>query len=589
MDDNRSPAFAPDLQDGDLEAVNVLTGNFPAEYGRKLGGVVEVTTARDIRQGLHGAADLGGGSFGTASGALSSTYGWNRRAVSASVSAARTGRYLDPPTVENFTNHGSLGGVTLSYDDQPTDADRLRLTWHRRQTTFLVPNERLQQGAGQRQERRGRDDLGQASWTRIVGSRLVLNARGVANRISATLASNENSTPIVVWQDRRLTRGYGNVSLAADLGRHQLKVGGDVLFAPVSEALGYTMTDRSAFDAGTPQSLLFADRRHDSQQSWFVQDTIAAGSFTASAGLRWDRYSLAVSDRAISPRLGIAWSALNGEVVLRASYDRVFQTPAVENLLLASSRVFEDVSEDAITLPVLPSRAHFIEGGVTAALAHTARLDVTGYRRTYSQFADDDVLLNTGIGFPVAFDSARVFGMDTKLTLPPWRSVSGFLSYSLLKGSARLPAVGGLFLGDEALDRLEASGDVPISQDQRHTLRGHARYDISSRLWVATTIRYGSGLPVEIEGHVDEETLASAYGEEILERVNFESGRVRPNVSMDAGMGMNLWRRDRRRLRLRADVTNVMDRLNLINFAGLFSGTAIGAPRSVTARLQLEF
>src|SRR6266542_1246222 len=45
LDDNRSPAFAPDLQDADLQAVHVLTGNFPAEYGRKLGGVVEVTTA----------------------------------------------------------------------------------------------------------------------------------------------------------------------------------------------------------------------------------------------------------------------------------------------------------------------------------------------------------------------------------------------------------------------------------------------------------------------------------------------------------------------------------------------------------------
>src|SRR5260370_4617760 len=73
-DDNRSPAFAPDLQDGDLQAVNVLTGNFPAEYGRKLGGVVEVTTARDIRQGFHGAADLGAGSFATASGGVTAAY-----------------------------------------------------------------------------------------------------------------------------------------------------------------------------------------------------------------------------------------------------------------------------------------------------------------------------------------------------------------------------------------------------------------------------------------------------------------------------------------------------------------------------------
>ena len=36
-------------------------------------------------------------------------------------------------------------------------------------------------------------------------------------------------------------------------------------------------------------------------------------------------------------------------------------------------------------------------------------------------------------------------------------------------------------------------------------------------------------------------------------------------------------------------VLELTDRLTVINFAGLFSGTALGAPRSVTVRLQAEF
>jgi hypothetical protein len=589
MDDNRSPAFAPDLEDGNLQAVSVLTGNFPAEYGRKLGGIVEVTTARDIHQGFHGAADLGAGSIGTASGGLNAAYGWSRRAVGGSASAARTDRYLDPPTLENFTNHGSLHGVTLSYDDRPTDVDRFHLTWHRRQTSFLVPNELVQQRAGQRQQRHGTEDLGQGSWTRIIGSKLVLNVRGVAERVAATLESNPASTPIVVSQDRQLTRGYGNVSLAADLGRHQVKVGGDLMFAPVSEDLAYRITDQSVFEPGTPMSLVFSDRRRDREQSLFAQDTISAGDVTASIGLRWDGYSLVVRDNAVSPRLGLAWSTLSGQVVLRASYDSVFQTPAVENLLLASARLFEDVSAAAVTLPILPSRGHFIEGGVTTALAHAARLDVTGYRRSYSPFADDDLLLNTGVSFPVAFDSARVHGIDAKLTLPPLRKLSGFFSYSLLKGSATLPAVGGLFLDEAALRQLEASGDVAITQDQRHTIRGQARYDIHSRAWLAASVRYGSGLPVEIENDPDEALLRSQYGEKIVNRVNFESGRVRPNLSADIGGALTLWQQVRRRLGLRFQIANVTNRLNVINFAGLFSGTAVGAPRTATVGLHLDF
>jgi hypothetical protein len=46
MDENRSPGFAPE-SGSDVQSMSILTGNYPAEYGRKLGGVVEVTTDKD--------------------------------------------------------------------------------------------------------------------------------------------------------------------------------------------------------------------------------------------------------------------------------------------------------------------------------------------------------------------------------------------------------------------------------------------------------------------------------------------------------------------------------------------------------------
>ncbi len=60
MDENRSPGFAPDLEASEVESMSILTGDYPAEYGRKLGGVVEVTTSRDNLPGLHGSAEAGG-------------------------------------------------------------------------------------------------------------------------------------------------------------------------------------------------------------------------------------------------------------------------------------------------------------------------------------------------------------------------------------------------------------------------------------------------------------------------------------------------------------------------------------------------
>ena len=100
-------------------------------------------------------------------------------------------------------------------------------------------------------------------------------------------------------------------------------------------------------------------------------------------------------ENAFSPRLGIAW-APTADLVLRASYDRVFQTPAVENLLLASSPDVDEINPESARLPVEPSHGHFFEAGITTALGGVARLDVTAYRRTFINFADDDVFLNTG-------------------------------------------------------------------------------------------------------------------------------------------------------------------------------------------------
>jgi hypothetical protein len=42
-------------------------------------------------------------------------------------------------------------------------------------------------------------------------------------------------------------------------------------------------------------------------------------------------------------------------------------------------------------------------------------------------------------------------------------------------------------------------------------------------------------------------------------------------------------------MRLQADVQNFNNRLNVINFAGLFSGTGIAPPRSYNLRLGIEF
>ena len=83
--------------------------------------------------------------------------------------------------------------------------------------------------------------------------------------------------------------------------------------------------------------------------------------------------------------------------------------------------------------------------------------------------------------------------------------------------------------------------------------------------------------------------LAAQYGQAVLRRVNFDRGRVRPSFALDASVGAGLWHKEKRSVSAQVDVLNLTNRLNVINFAGLLSGTALAPPRSFGVRLRTEF
>jgi outer membrane cobalamin receptor len=587
MTDNRSTSFAPDIEADDVQSMNILTGDYPAEYGRKLGGVIEVTTARDARQGLHGKFSADGGSFDTVGGYALLQYGWGRNTLSLSGDAAHTDRYLDSPVEQNYTNTGTTGSFSAHYERDLSDNDRIGAILRREHARFLVPNEQLQQDAGQRQDRDSYETLGQFSYQHIFTPRWLGDVRGMARDLSASLWSNPSATPIIAGQNRGFREGYAKAAISGHLGHHELKAGLEGDFGSIQESFSYRITNRQFFDPDTPRRFSFADRAQDREQALFVQDLMRFGNWTFSAGLRWDHYRLVVDDSAASPRLGAAYYWAAADLVLRASYDRVFQTPAFENILLASSPAVAVLNDNVLRLPVRPSRGNFFETGLTKGLFGKLRLDANFFNRRMDNFADDDVLLNTGVSFPIAFQRAAIHGIETQLTLPRWGPFSGSLAYTNMLGVGYLPVVGGLFLGDDASTLLAQSNRFPVTQDQRNSARGRIRCQFVPRAWIALGSSYGSGLPVEFDGTHDD--ALAQYGDRIVNQVNFARGRVRPNFSLDASAGVDLLKADRRTVRFQADAQNLTNRLNVINFAGLFSGTAIAAPRSVSLRLSAEF
>ena len=585
--DDRSPSFGPEVEADDVESMGIYTAGFAAEYGRKLGGVVEINTLEEARAGFHGQAVLSGGSFDTAGGFFQGQYTEGRNTLGFSARGNMTGHYLNPVVPQNYTNTGTTGAFSLRYERDLTPHDTLRLIVRHGFSRFEIPNELVQQADGQRQDGDNFETMGVVSYQHVFSSDFVADFRGMVRDNAHDLNSNPLSYPVIAFQHNWFREGYFKGSATLQRGRQQWKFGVESDNTFLHENFADTITGPSFFDPGTPTAFAFAGNRPVIEQSAFVQDLIRLDNWTLSAGLRWDHYQLIVNENAVSPRLSVAHYFPSADLVLHVSYDRIFQTPASENLLLSSSPLVVSLDPEVLRLPVRPSHGNYWEGGATKALFGAWRISANVFRRQFDNYADDDQLLNTAVSFPIAFRQAILYGAEGKLELVNWRRFSGFASYSYIVGNVWFPATGGLFLGDEAASAMTQGPHFPDSQDQRNTARARLRYQLTSRVWIAAGAEYDSGLPFAYNGTLDQ--AVQLYGPAVVSRLNFTRGRVKPAFIVGASAGADIFKSDRWTLRVQADGENLNDLLDVIDFGGLFSGNAIGPSRSYALRLTATF
>jgi len=589
LTDNRSPSFGPDIGADDVESLTVYTAGIPAGYGRKMGGVVEVNTLQDSQAGFHGQAVLSGGSYASAGAFGEGQYVWGRNTFGASASGGMTDHYLNPVVPQNYSNTGTLGDWSARYERDLPSKDRLSFVVRHEIARYDIPNEYVQQSAGQRQTGDNIETMGIVSYQHTFSPNVLADLHGMVRDNASDFNSSPNSTPIEVFQHDRFREGYFKGTLTVDHGRQEWKFGAESDNTFLHENFSDAITDPSQFDSGVPSAFSFAGNRPDLEQSAFAEDLVHLGDWTLSAGIRWDHYQLLLNRQAVSPRLSISRYFPSQSAILHFSYDRVFQTPSFENILLSSSTSIQSFDPQSFfRLPVEPSMGNYYEAGITKALRGNLRLDANYFRRDMNNYADDDQIENTSISMPISFRKAIIYGAEAKLDVPDWHRFSGFLSYSYEVGNAWLPVTGGLFFGDDATSaETELTGHFPDSQDQRNTVRGRARFQATSRFWIAGGIQSDSGLPFEFDG--DPETVLAEYGQDILNRINFARGRIDPAFQVNASAGAELYKSDHLNTWLQVDGQNLTNVLNVIDFGGLFSGNAIGPARSFALRLTTKF
>jgi hypothetical protein len=215
LTDNRSPSFGPAIDADDVQSLTIYTAGIPAEYGRKMGGVVEVNTLQDSQPGFHGQVVLSGGSFDTAGASAQGQYAWGKNTFGASASGSMTDHYLNPVVTQNFTNSGTLGDFSVNYERELTPKDRLRFIVRHEFSRYDIPNEQVQQANGQLQTADNLETMGIASYqhTFLVQWRWPIFARWSA---TTTLAS----TPMRNRPDRSLSAKFLPRSVLQGNGHH---------------------------------------------------------------------------------------------------------------------------------------------------------------------------------------------------------------------------------------------------------------------------------------------------------------------------------------------------------------------------------
>jgi hypothetical protein len=630
LTDNRSPSFGPEIEAADVDSLSIYTAGIPAEYGRKMGGVVEVNTLRESQSGLHGDVVLTGGNFDTAGAFARLQYGVGHNTFGVSASGAMTAHYLNPVVPENYTNRGTTGDFSLSFERDFTPKDHLTLSVRHELARYEIPNELVQQNGaylpnadnttgcppvppdqepsdcvfipgGQLQTGGNFETMGSISYQHVFSNDAIGFLRGMARDNSNDFYSNPESWPLIATQHNDFKEIYFNGSVAVHHGRQEWKAGveSDAIF--LHENFNYVMPycanlsnpqcaiNLGILDAGAT-TFAFMGTRPDLEQSAYVQDAIRLGNWSINAGLRWDHYQLLLNQNAVSPRVAISRYFPSVGVNVHASYDRIFQTPSFENILLASSPAAEalDTSVPAVQLPVQPSHGNYYELGATKAFLGKLRLDTNMFRRDVNNYADDSQVLSTGISFPIAFRKGILYGAEGKLEVLQWHGFSGFASYSYIVGNVWNPVTGGLFLGDDATGATsQLTGHFPDSQDQRNTVRARVRYQIVPRVWVALGCNYNSGLPFQPD--LTPQQYATEYGQVVINHLNFNLGRISPYFTQNASLGVGLLEHEKYSMRLQADVENLGNTLEVIDFGGLFSGNALGPSRTYALRLTTSF
>jgi hypothetical protein len=383
----------------------------------------------------------------------------------------------------------------------------------------------------------------------------------------------------------------------------------------------------------------------------YLQDTITAGNWSITLGIRGDIYRGLTTDAQPEPRGGVAYNIKKTSTVLRISYARTMESPFNENLVIAST----GCNDPVIAFMVPPPNITCVGGGVRPGYRNEFH---AGFQQAFGKYLvvdaeylwkythggyDFGVVASSPIAFPIEWHNSKIPGFAIRASVPEIHGFSAQVVMSSVAARFFPPQVA-------AIPFLPAPAVFRIDHDERFNQSTHIQYQPWKRgPWVAMNWRYDSGL---VAGAVPcfaatATCFASTQAGNTVALVNnitglpltadqeFQAGltcdgklaapspfgvalatcdaaglgsifvkipapgtesddhnpqRISPRNLFDASIGHdNLFHGDRYKWSARFTVINLTNKTALYNFFSTFSGTHYVTPRTLTGELGFHF
>lgn len=611
LPESPSNTFGEAFTPRNIDHMEVITGGIPAEYGQRLGAVVNIIS-KTGSETPGGTAELNYGSYNTFS--PTATYGGSNASGNLhyyfSANYNRTDRGLDTPQPAsplNLTQSGSLdqGGTDAIHDSAHGHTEFAKIDWiadNQNKLSFILFNNYSffqiptypssfnpkdpffdpgftdpKYGAGPFNWTPANTDDSQAEsnayamtvWKHTFSERSFLQVApyykysyiNVNNDPSNDLNAVIGQIPTAEPSSFSEARGVHNVGVKTDYtlrvnDSHLVKTGVQFQysksFGNISVGNQNSTTQANINDTGYTEGIYLQD------------DFTIIKPLVLSAGLRFDAVQFTFggtssSESALQPRVGLSYM-IDDKTKVHGFYGRLFQPASIENLRkqiddsqLPNKVVLQDYSINS-------EKDNYFEVGVARELPAEQVIEVNAYYKSSTDMLDDAQLLNTSIAQPYNYATGYAYGLEASVHGNITPEITHYVNYSyeIAKGKGLTGGFSGL----------TGSADYQfLDHVQIHTLNAGLTYR-KNHFWATSQFLFGSGLRT---GEDNSKSLPSHF-------------------TMDATVGYEFtgdswWTQ----FKVSADVLNIFNNVYPVTIANGFNGSHYAAGRTFFVHLVKNF